>query len=118
MVKAQVIGFMPMNWLRWQQGRQVTGYFKMLLFGSRFLDIYPKDVGLPEHTDLVPGYKHFRFNIVLREPHKGGKFSCATAFINTKRIKFFRSDRPHSMTNIDKGRRVVLTFGWVTREHA
>lgn len=110
-----------MKWLSWQKGRQRADYFKMLLFGGeRFpLDVYllsyPENSELPTHSDNVPGYKHFRLNIVLRKPRKGGQFLCNSAYINTSRIKFFRSDKPHSLSLIESGRRVVLSIGWTVK---
>jgi hypothetical protein len=110
------------NWLSWKKGRQRADYYKMLLFGSAtfpvdvYLLSYPEGAELPEHVDPVPGYKHFRLNIVLRKPRWGGHFRCETAIWNTRRIKLFRSDRPHSMTRIEWGRRLVLSIGWVIRE--
>jgi len=109
-----------MRWLTWQKGRQVANYAKMMLFDSSFFDCYllyyPPDSHLPEHVDFVPGHRHYRFNVILRTPKKGGDLKCSESYINTKRIKFFRSDRPHSMTPIDKGIRVVLSFGWIIKD--
>ena len=81
-----------------------------------YLLSYPEDSELPEHVDPVPGYKHYRLNIVLRKPRKGGDFHCKTSILNTPRVKLFRSDRPHSMTLIEKGRRLVLSIGWVLKD--
>ena len=95
----------------------------MLLFGSdsfpvdAYLLSYPENSELPSHVDSVPGYKHYRFNIVLRKPRKGGELICEEAIINTPRIKFFRSDKPHTLSLIERGRRVVLSIGWTVKDN-
>lgn len=108
-----------MRWLSWQRGRQVANYAKLLLFETFHFDAYllyyPSEAYLPVHTDIVPGYYHYRCNIILREPKIGGDFSCDYPILIFKRIKIFRSDEPHSMTCIDKGRRVVLSLGFIKK---
>ena len=110
-----------MDWLHWRKGRQNTGYEKMLLFQSKLLmcDMYllwyAEGSSIPVHTDPVPGYRHFRLNVVLRSPQAGGEFESAKTLINTKRIKLFRSDFPHSVTEIRRGSRLLLSIGLCIR---
>ena len=110
-----------MNWLRWQEGRQGTGYEKLLLATSRwplpfdcYLLRYREGSEIPPHTDAVTAGKHFRLNIVLKSPRSGGEFVCATPIYETERIKFFRPDAcEHSVTRVVGGTRYVLSIGWV-----
>lgn len=109
----------------WEKGRQNTGYEKLKLYQFLNMDCYllRYKVGdsIPTHTDPVPGRKHYRLNFELKKPEKGGKLRygpCSAALLDTivksenKRIVFFRSDIiPHSVTEIKKGERLVLTFG-------
>jgi hypothetical protein len=109
---------------KWKKGRQNTGYEKLKIFQFFNMDCYilRYNVGdsIPWHTDPVPGRKHFRLNIVLKNAIRGGIF-CArytdsnqfTQFkINRSSVVFFRSDiTEHSVSEIEKGQRIVLTFG-------
>ena len=106
--------------LRWQQGRQSTGYQKMLLFRCIFMDAYllyfPTNSFIPPHKDPVKGLCHYRFNIVLKQAKSGGEFICDKCIINTKRIKLFRSDiSTHSITKIVSGSRKLLSIGIYTK---
>ncbi|WP_247682636.1 hypothetical protein [Pseudoalteromonas sp. MMG013] len=56
---------------RWQQGRQQSGYHKMLLCGAYWpikFDVYllkfPKGSVIPPHTDKVEKGKHYRLGAV------------------------------------------------------
>lgn len=73
---------------------------------------YAKGVGIGWHTDQVPGKKHYRLNIVLR--NKKGEFWMNYRPHN-KRIIFFRPDENiHSVKVIgDDAYRLVLSIGWV-----
>jgi hypothetical protein len=103
--------------MRWQVGRQGTGYHKLNLFqwGSGqlwgadcWLIKYPANASIPTHTDPVPGKRHYRLNILLRGEDK---FKGETIFA-TKRIKFFRPDiTPHSVEEVSKPR-LILSIGW------
>lgn len=112
-----------MNWLRWRSGRQNSGYYKMLLFSFWRFDCYllkfTEGSSIKSHVDPVPGYKHYRLNILLKNAEDGGDFVCDSPLIlNTKRVKFFRSDLVlHSVTKIVKGSRYVLSFGFCTNEN-
>jgi hypothetical protein len=109
--------------LRWQKGRQGTGYDKMLLFTASwplpfdsYLIRYPEGSEIPPHTDPVQAGRHYRLNIVLKSPRSGGEFICATPLFATKRIKLFRPDAcEHSVTRVVGGSRYVFSLGWVRR---
>ena len=108
---------------KWREGRQGTGYTKMLVFETLSplpLDVYLlrmcQGVEIPTHTDKVSSGRHFRLNIILCAPQRGGDFVCRDAIIDTPRIKLFRPDAsPHSVTRIEAGTRIVLSVGWIAR---
>ena len=80
------------NWMRWQRGRQGTGYDKMLLLVNPFRS--PSDLYL----------------------QAGGEFVCVDPIFETRRIKLFRSDLSmHSVTRVQGGSRYVLSLGWVLK---
>jgi hypothetical protein len=63
------------NWMRWQRGRQGTGYDKLLLLANPFFvpfDLYllrfPDGTEIPPHQDPVTGKRHYRLNIILKRP--------------------------------------------------
>lgn len=106
---------------RWEQGRQGTGYEKMLLFTARwplrfdsYLLRYPTGSEIPPHVDPVESGRHYRLNVVVRSSKSGGEFVCATPLFATNRIKFFRPDvSEHSVTRVVAGTRYVLSIGWL-----
>jgi len=107
--------------LRWQRGRQGSGYDKMLLATARwplpfdcYLIRYPEGSQIPPHTDPVQAGRHYRLNIILKSPASGGEFICATPLFASKRIKLFRPDAcEHSVTRVVGGSRYVLSIGWI-----
>ncbi len=109
--------------LRWQRGRQGTGYDKMLLLTAHwplpfdsYLIRYPEGSEIPPHTDPVQAGRHYRLNIVLKSSPSGGEFVCATPIYASRRIKLFRPDAcEHSVTRVVGGSRYVLSLGWVRR---
>jgi hypothetical protein len=111
------------NVLRWQHGRQQSGYDKMLLLQSRWplpFDVYMlrfrQGSEIPPHTDPVAEGRHYRCNIVVKRAREGGDFVCGTPIFATSRIKVFRPDAcEHSVTRIVHGSRYVLSIGWVRR---
>jgi len=111
------------NWLRWQRGRQGTGYDKLLLLANPLVvpfDLYllrfPDGTEIPPHQDPVTGKRHYRLNIILKRPRAGGEFICVDPIFETKRIKLFRSDvSVHSVTKVQGGSRYVLSLGWVLK---
>jgi hypothetical protein len=114
---------------RWEQGRQQSGYNKMLLCGAWWpvkFDVYllkfPQGSEIPPHTDQVGTAAHYRLNIVLKHAHQGGEFMCKNPIFETRRIKFFRPDQSeHQVSKVIKGSRYVLSIGWLrdsTKESA
>ncbi|MBL8521533.1 MAG: 2OG-Fe(II) oxygenase [Betaproteobacteria bacterium] len=108
---------------RWQDGRQKSGYDKMLLFTSpwpipfdSYLIRYPDGSSIPPHKDPVSNGRHYRLNIILKSPKSGGEFVCASPIFASRRVKFFRPDQcEHSVTRVEGGNRYVLSIGWVRR---
>lgn len=107
--------------LRWQRGRQESGYDKMLLATlSRpipfdcYLIRYPIGSSIAPHTDPVKDRRHFRLNIVIKRSPIGGEFICDNPIFTKTRIKFFRPDiSEHSVTRVEGGSRYVLSVGWL-----
>lgn len=108
---------------RWQQGRQVSGYEKMLLATAKWpipFDIYLLKFGLGAridgHTDKVEHGEHHRLNIVLKKAKKGGEFLCLNPIYESSRIKYFRPDvSEHAVTEVEAGCRYVLSIGWLRK---
>ena len=111
------------NAFRWRNGRQRSGYDKMLLMQSWLplpFDLYllrfPTGTIIGPHTDRVQSGEHYRLNIILKPARRGGEFQCADPIYVNARIKLFRPDRSeHSVTRIEEGTRYVLSLGWVRR---
>jgi len=111
---------------RWQSGRQLSGYDKMLLLQSMWplpFDVYilrfPQGSEIAPHTDPVSLGQHYRLNIVVWRAASGGEFVCATPIYASSRVKLFRPDAcEHSVTRVNKGTRYVLSIGWVRRARA
>jgi len=111
------------GWLRWRQGRQGTGYAKLLLATSPwpigfdlYLLRYREGQGIHTHTDPVPGKAHWRLNIILWQSGKGGQFQCDPPgpYWKSWRTVLFRPDlSPHRVTPVETGSRYVLSLGWV-----
>lgn len=113
-----------MRWLKWIEGRQQGDYSKMLLATcilpvpfDLYLLKFPTGSYIDAHVDKVSWGRHFRLNIVIKKAIDGGEFKVANVpgtFINTPRIKFFRPDKVlHSVTEVEQGERLVLSFGFV-----
>lgn len=107
-----------MAWLSWRPGRQGTGYHKMLIFQWRWFILfdlyllrYLKGSFVPVHHDPVSGYRHYRFNFVLKQAKRGGEFKSQHIVYQGNRMKIFRSDFPHEVSMIDEGTRYVLSLG-------
>jgi len=109
------------NFLRWKAGRQQTGYQKMLLATALWpikFDMYllrfNEGHEIPTHRDQVESGKHFRLNIILKHPKRGGEFKCEEALFSTRSIKLFRPDIcEHSVSKIVEGNRYVFSLGWL-----
>ena len=112
-----------MKWLRWEDGRQGGGYRKLLLGLLPFADSYllhmPEGSALGPHKDPVEGKEHHRVNVILKRASKGGVFRTRHEegwrdIPSNKRIVRFRPDSiEHEVTQVTKGGRWVLSFGWV-----
>lgn len=105
-----------MEWMHWRQGRQGTGYWKLLIFRLFRIDCYllqyPTDTEIPEHRDPVEKGRHFRLNIALKQPRKGGIFWCEKCIFHSSRVNLFRSDLYiHKVSRIEEGERWVLSIG-------
>ena len=106
--------------MKWQQGRQGTGYYKFKLwelswpFGcDAYLLRYEVGSYLPPHKDPVHGKRHYRCNFLIRAPEKGGRFKCQNPIINWGWLIVFRSDiHTHSLSPVEIGQRLVLSIGW------
>jgi hypothetical protein len=97
--------------LRWQPGRQGTGYRKLLIARGRRWDLYildyPVGTSIPKHVDPVPGRKHWRTNFVLR----GESAFEGDAVLRVGPLVVFRPDvTTHAVTTVAR-RRIVLSFG-------
>jgi hypothetical protein len=110
--------------MKWQEGRQGSGYQKLKLFESKWLkcDVYllkfPTGSAIDYHYDQVKGYQHSRINVILKKAKKGGKFYIEglagyPRFIKS-RVVWFRPDIDyHGVTPIEEGTRYVLSIGWL-----
>jgi len=106
--------------LKWKHGRQAGGYQKLKIFESKFFSCdcyllyYKEGSFIPEHTDPVKKKKHYRLNIELVKPKRGGYFIYDLPLIwKFYRIVLFRPDITiHSVTKIIKGYRLMLSIGW------
>lgn len=120
-----IMKIFPKNYLktafRWQNGRQGSGYDKMLLLSAltpiafdSYLIRYPVGSFIAPHIDPVTDKKHFRLNIVLKKSQAGGEFICKNPIFESERIKFFRPDvSEHSVTEVKGSARYILSLGWV-----
>lgn len=100
---------------KWEQGRQGTGYRKLLLASNHktwdiYILDYPTGTYIKPHTDPVLKGKHYRLNIVLCG---AAKFNGETIFSIGNTVHLFRPDIiEHSVDNVTK-RRIVLSIGYV-----
>lgn len=63
------------------------------------------------------GYKHYRFNLIIKKSISGGDFISAHHIWNWGRLKFFRPDLyKHSVTQVKGGSRYVLSLGFLIKE--
>ncbi|HEY4057938.1 MAG TPA: hypothetical protein VGM39_15090 [Kofleriaceae bacterium] len=99
--------------LKWELGRQGSGYRKMKLGQGRFWDLYvldyPPGIGIPEHSDPVAGKRHLRVNLAVRTGHSVLSAEAMLFHIG-QRLSVFWSDRKHSVT-ANESRRVVVSLG-------
>lgn len=98
--------------MKWEIGRQGTGYFKKLLGSGPFWDCwllkYPAGSSIPVHTDPVSGKVHRRINIVIW----GEQTFMGENLFRFGSIVYFRPDiMPHSVMASAKVR-YVFSLGW------
>lgn len=110
-----------MRLFRWNQGRQQTGYevfpFVMLKRFDFYLLRYRSGVGIPDHRDPAPGFRHFRLNWIIWAGSEGGEFVSESCLFSSRRIKLFRPDlSTHSVSPVLSGIRLVLSLGWLLKE--
>ena len=119
-----------MKFLSWDDGRQLSGYSKMLLaISERFkFDVYliriPDGCGVPKHRDPAKeGFDHHRVNIAINKPSLGtGNMHIAgpaKKFL-FDRIIYFRPDLyVHSMDPVDfiwsDHSAYILSIGWLRK---
>lgn len=101
--------------LRWEQGRQGTGYRKMRLFQGARSDVYllwfPQYSRVPLHQDPVAGKSHLRLNITLWKAGAGGEFVGEPAY-RFGRFTLFRPDLVwHALTTVSQGDLFMLSIG-------
>jgi hypothetical protein len=97
--------------LRWQVGRQGTGYRKLLLAQGRRWDLYvidyPPGTSIPRHVDPVAGRQHWRANLRLW----GEDAFDGEAVFRLGPLVVFRPDvMPHAVATVRR-RRVLVSFG-------
>ena len=109
-----------MKLFRWEEGRQRSGYFKMLLAQSKrfkfdcYLLKYVKGSIISLHNDPVDEGEHHRINIIVKKPKRGGHFWCEEGGNNDSRFIYFRPDiHDHCVSEITEGSRYVLSIGWI-----
>lgn len=105
----------------WQPGRQGSGYAKLLLGRCRWpvnwdlwLLQYKLGSYITVHRDPVEGKQHYRLNVELWRAAVGGEFHCTSDGILFRwwRFVLFRPDVGyHSVSQIKRGTRYVLSFG-------
>lgn len=107
--------------MKWEQGRQGTGYKKLKLFelGNKLLGgvdayllKYEVNDSVPVHTDVVDGKAHYRLNFELVEADMGGELFIENPIFRFGRLSIFRSDLSrHAVHPVVQGKRVVLSIG-------
>lgn len=107
--------------LKWVEGRQNSGYWKMPLVVSNWLKFdayllkFENNVKVPWHTDPTSSGRHFRLNIYLKRPPGGGDLKLkGEAIFNNRLFHLFRPDIvEHSMTKVEGGTLYMLSIGKV-----
>ncbi|WNA16101.1 2OG-Fe(II) oxyGenease [Xanthomonas phage XaC1] len=79
-----------------------------------YLFKYNEGSFIPKHKDPSFGMRHYRLNLVLKKPDKGGEFICNNKIFSifNDRIMLFRADTEyHKITKVEKGTRWLLSLG-------
>lgn len=105
----------------WKWGNDIydTGYRIFTIAYSRkfgfdcYLFCYPTGSYIPKHKDPSKYGAQYRLNFELIKATKGGQFKCNNIIFSLfNRIYLFRADTEyHSVTTVEEGKRVVLSFG-------
>ena len=90
--------------MKWEKGRQNSGYFKKKLMEWKFIDLYllkfPAGASVPTHKDPVKNKTHIRFNVLLKGDNT---FKCEKYIFKFWRFVLFRSDKyKHSLGKVDR----------------
>jgi hypothetical protein len=86
------------------------------IFYSKIFSInlvtYPINHSVMSHVDNVQEGRYYKLNFILVQPKVGGVFKCTKCIINLfNRVYLFRPDKyEHSVTKIESGKRVLLSF--------
>lgn len=111
------------NKLPWKSGRQEGGYKTFRIFQSKLLKCdcyllyYEEGSSIAPHIDKVEKGIHYRLNIELKKASIGGQFSMK----GEPYFKFWRatcfspSEQEHQVSKIEKGYRLVFSFGWIKK---
>lgn len=108
-----------MKLFRWEGGRQAGGYEKMQLAKGPRFDLfmirYRCGASVAPHVDPAPpGWRHFRANLMLRAPRRGGRLALDKAIYAGRRLTIFRPDQnTHWVTTVEEGSRLMLSLGWL-----
>ncbi|PHV11892.1 hypothetical protein [Chitinimonas sp. BJB300] len=109
----QTFTFLHVKWPTWL-GSRLLGFDGHLIF-------YPAGSHIPPHIDQVANGCHYRINLVLWQPARGGEFVChdvqgRPCWSLGRRLFFFRPDQmTHSISRCES-RRLVLSLGWALRD--
>lgn len=111
-----------MRW-PWKPGRQGGNYWKLKLLSwephfDLYLLYYPHWSFIAPHRDPVPGRRHYRANLLLREARNGGRFwRHGPALFQWRGLVVFRPDVvEHGVERIRDGSRLVLSLGGTLKE--
>lgn len=76
--------------------------------------VHNTDTDTMLHADTKQGPQHFRCNIVLQEPDKGGRWMVADEHVPMPKgwLMAFDARVPHCVEWVEKGQRIVMTYGW------
>lgn len=105
---------------RWKSGRQASGYWLYYLAQpkSQLWDLllirYPPGSYIVKHNDMIPGWRHYRLNIVLWGEQT---FRCeGKPMFQAGPIVFFRPDIQTHEVLTSPRLRLVLSFGFRLKE--
>lgn len=109
--------------LKWEKGRQKSGYEKLKIFESKFLKFdcyllkFKTGAFIDKHTDPVQGHKHYRFNLNLNAGYVGGNpIVYGKCILKNRFFYLFRPDIVlHEVSKVEKGVRYTLSIGWLVK---